>query len=861
MTDDALPVTGPGPIAPSEAPSPDTDMVVPDVSDDERIVPDPSAKAQRPALLALSALLTLGSLFGLLSASGVWDPHELKIADLGRRIAVALLGAKSLVIEGGVNQVPTTGELGRGELPFSSIAAGFRIFGLHEWAGRLPMALWGLVGVLAMGLFVARLVDRVAAAFAVMALVTMPLYFLQARTMLGDIVTMSGLAVAVTGTSLAVFDLRLKPGARILHWLVGFAGIAAAFGARGVFFGVAVPAFSVGIAWLVRRGATDRLGGIFALLCLALGVGGAGLGLRALFGPSDHPFIRLLGAAVDARHTGTLTHDAVVLQLGHALFPWSAVVPFALGRLLRAPVGVEGDAFEREASGRVVLLVTAIVAFGVSTALAPVTGVIPFGAVFALAAAVGVAFRDFERGAPGSRTLALGVAALLVLFLGDFKNFPEKGLSAFVVDDAKFPESFKDLGLTIVEIGTLASASLFALFFFEREEGQKVFDREEHRRYVRELRAAYEGNINFALLALEAALVVLAVVVLVSDHGAHVRQLEGLAPPVHLLALFGFLALPVLVFSPNAVMLLRDGVRVLMRRLKVTRASAAVCAVTAFGAAMSFGYYPLLARQISPKEVFESFQRLAKPGEDLAMMIGLGSGVGSARYYAHRDVRTFTSTQEAFSWLNEGGEKNRRWLVVRAPEIAQMNSDYRSRQAPPKNLPVLDARSSEILLVSNVLRPGETSENQFDKWLPQTRPSPQHPLDVDFNGQLHCLGWSVTTPAGDPVPSVRAGKPYVFHLYYEVTKPISGEWQTFIHVDGYQRRYNGDHDTLEGKYSFRFWHAGDFVQDTHAFELEPNFTTGTYTFFFGLFRGDQRLEVKRGQTEDNRVNGGPLMVE
>jgi hypothetical protein len=142
----------------------------------------------------------------------------------------------------------------------------------------------------------------------------------------------------------------------------------------------------------------------------------------------------------------------------------------------------------------------------------------------------------------------------------------------------------------------------------------------------------------------------------------------------------------------------------------------------------------------------------------------------------------------------------------------------------------------------------------------ESKPVPARPLDIDFNGQLHGLGWSVTTPDGQPVTSVRAGKPYVFHFYYEVMRAISGEWQTFIHVDGYQRRYNGDHDTLEGKYPFYLWHPGDFIEDSHPFELEPNFTGGTYTVFFGLFRGEQRLEVKRGAAEDNRVNAGPLEV-
>ncbi|MCE7892007.1 MAG: hypothetical protein DYH12_20285, partial [Sorangiineae bacterium PRO1] len=142
--------------------------------------------------LVAFALLLL-SLFGPIAKSGIWDPFELRVAELSRRIALTLLGASGLAIEGSTNSVPTLGELARGQLPFTSIALGFKLFGLHEWAGRLPLAIWGTLGALSTYALVARLADRVAGAFAVLALATMPLYFLHSRTMLGDIVTMSSL--------------------------------------------------------------------------------------------------------------------------------------------------------------------------------------------------------------------------------------------------------------------------------------------------------------------------------------------------------------------------------------------------------------------------------------------------------------------------------------------------------------------------------------------------------------------------------------------------------------------------------------------------------------------------------------------
>ena len=87
-----------------------------------------------------TVLVAALSLFVPLSASGIWDPPEREVAELARRIALNLLGGEGLSVPGADNEVPTRSELGRGELPFTSMAAGFRIFGLHEWAGRLPLA-------------------------------------------------------------------------------------------------------------------------------------------------------------------------------------------------------------------------------------------------------------------------------------------------------------------------------------------------------------------------------------------------------------------------------------------------------------------------------------------------------------------------------------------------------------------------------------------------------------------------------------------------------------------------------------------------------------------------------------------------
>src|SRR5260221_858365 len=279
-------------------------------ADDEAIRPDPQAAGSRLGVLLTAVCLSLASLFGTISTSGIWEPYELNVADLARRIAGTLLGAKQLVIEGATNTVPTAGELGRGELPFTSIALGLRLLGLSEWAGRLPMALWGAAGVIATYLLLSRLVDRPTGAFAAIVLSTTPLYFLQSRTILGDIVTMAALAVAFAGLAVALLDDRLRARARCASALLGVLGMVAGFGARGVLFGVAVPTLSIGAAWLLSRESrsADRLGAIFGSLFLVLAAIATFFGVRALLRAEDHEFVRLLGCTVDRRR-GTQTHD------------------------------------------------------------------------------------------------------------------------------------------------------------------------------------------------------------------------------------------------------------------------------------------------------------------------------------------------------------------------------------------------------------------------------------------------------------------------------------------------------------------------------------------------------------------------
>ena len=109
---------------------------------------------------------------------------------------------------------------------------------------------------------------------------------------------------------------------------------------------------------------------------------------------------------------------------------------------------------------------------------------------------------------------------------------------------------------------------------------------------------------------------------------------------------------------------------------------------------------------------------------------------------------------------------------------------------------------------------------------------------------------------------VRPGKKYHLKTDYKVLANVGAEWEAFIHIDGFHRRHNGDHKPMEGKYPMSLWLEGDYLLDDHEFTLEPNFSPGAYTIYFGLYSGETRLKVKSGPADaDHRIIGGTLNVQ
>jgi hypothetical protein len=290
-----------------------------------------------------------------------------------------------------------------------------------------------------------------------------------------------------------------------------------------------------------------------------------------------------------------------------------------------------------------------------------------------------------------------------------------------------------------------------------------------------------------------------------------------------------------------------------------SRAAALALFGATVGAVMCVSFYPALANQLSPKEVFESYQKVKKGNEPLALF---GVGGRTAAYYAGGQPLILRDTQSAYDWLMGAEPGSRRFMAVRSEELARLNRAFRERTQNGQNLPVLDARSSQIILVASALAEGEKNQSPLQRIVLAGPPKPQRKLDVNMEDKLQVLGFDLLDQQGKMVDHAQPGKKYHLKTYYKVLAPIQSEWQAFIHIDGFHRRHNGDHPVCDGKYPMSLWLKDDYIMDDHEFTLEPNFSPGPYTIFMGLFLGETRLKVKSGASDgDNRINGGVLKVQ
>ena len=174
------------------------------------------------------------------------------------------------------------------------------------------------------------------------------------------------------------------------------------------------------------------------------------------------------------------------------------------------------------------------------------------------------------------------------------------------------------------------------------------------------------------------------------------------------------------------------------------------------GFVLCFFYYPALANQLSPKEVFESYRQVC-PGAPLAL---LGVGGRTAAYYAGGQPQTLNDPTSAYNWLvaDKGGQ--RRCLAMKAEELPKLNQLWREK-VPPSRAPT--CRSSTRGRARSCWRRRRSGRARrtttpCSAIVLSSTPHPQRPLDVNMDDKLNVIGIDLLDERGKLVDAIAPGK-------------------------------------------------------------------------------------------------------
>lgn len=759
--------------------------------------------------LAASCLLLLS-----LSAFGLWDPWEIEIAERARSAAPSAATAPQLGVW--------------------LVARSFQLLGTHEWSGRLPIALAGLAALALLHHMVAAYTDRRTAVYASVIAATSPLFIFNAVTMLGEAPSIL-LQTAIGWCALQALFAH-SPGRR-LAWLLGLiaCGIVGVT-ACGALLCVLPPLCAAAVMALVDgplRASGERRSGLGAWAIVAASALLLVAVTRAVLADAAGYSMWLGGAPIGGQPP---SFDAVIERVFHAFAPWSALLPLALGRIMnREPASSTAAGAEQ----RLALFSVLWIAFGYaaltlfSSRYGQRAALVPLAPM-----AVGVALflRDVERNHSAQWPAGIAATLLALLLLRDYALYPISPMHALPVADITLPEGFNPKRAWALALVPFCIALLFG-FGHDPEQSE----RPAWTRPYRFLREQWQRGPGFRLWLLLLALLLLGLEIagLVSFLPAVSQRLTTLGAKV----LRYSMLLPVALLATIALLqLLTRGFGALRERrclpLFITAAGIAGYA--------AFGFMPALSQQLSPRNVYDSYNQLAQQDEPLAEY---GVKSRTAAYYAKGKPVEVDSLSGLVAHL---ATDERRWAVFPGEQLTEIDSVFRQRTR--RHLFVADDRNARAVLVTNQPLAGRTDANRLRESVLFEPPAIESPLLVNFDDRLQLLGYKLELPHGDRVGQ---GEHFDITWYFRSQRALPGNYRVFVHIDGQGARIGGDHDPVEGSYPIRLWSPGDVIVDRQRIEVSATAQSGSYTIYMGIYSGDTRLPIKDGPHDpvDRAITG------
>ncbi len=782
------------------------------------------------ALLASSAILVAG-----LSSFGIWDPWEIDVAERVRAHAAP---------EGA---------------PLRELAmrAAFDGLGVHEWTGRLPSAIAGVLTLLFVFALGARSGGTRVGAYGALVAATTPLLLFNARTMIGDALPMAaqaGLGLTLFG---AVFpgqprragsdaSARRTTLVTALYLALAAGFTVAAVASAGLLRGALPPLLAVAVLAVLdgrpaRRSGDARDAAAWVVLVAAIA---ATAGAVAAVAADRAGYSAVLGGAPSERAIGSF--EAIIETVLHGFAPWSALLLAALAHAIEPRVEVEGPGAAATLEGarhRLALFCVLWVAAGyvvsvVHDARYGEGAYLPVAALALVVATFLVSVEESQRPFPFAAIVAAILAGLL---LRDFRLYPERPLAVLAGEGLSVPDDPQRKIAFALALGGFAGACVVSLGFGP---STRPLALAAPYRFLRD--KWDEGPVaKLWLLGIAAVLVFFAVF-----GGACLAFGDRLA--------VGSLAVRVgkgLFFVPAALPLVVALAQVgayVVERLGPLRLAPLLLAGLACGAYFGHGYLSGIGEQYSSREIYGAWNELRGEHDEL-MMFGVQARSGA--YYAEGPVREARNGTEVAEYL--AGSTSRRWAAFARPQLGRIDAKFRERAN--RHLVVARASNDRTVLVTNLPIEGERDENPLATSVRTEPPANvDRRTDIRFGESVELVGYDLELPRST---YVGPGEHFVVTWYWRVRQRIAGGYQIFVHIDGPGGRINADHAPAGGAYPVSMWQPGDVVVDRQEIPVPAHVTSGEYTIYLGLWSGPNRLPVTVGEEDGaDRAIAGKLQI-
>jgi hypothetical protein len=777
-----------------------------------------------PIALAAIAVLAGAVLLRGLGDFGLWDPQERQLADrqvprragtvgeLDAMVRPAVLtslaprpapsptgavppSAPAATSDLSCLRVPPHGALARSLTPRA--AAWGRDLDDSDAGRRFPLAMLGILTVLATAGIALRTSGPRACVLTGLVMLSMPLLVLQSRQLTSEIGTPAGGALVLYGlvafgrgrrSVLGVLDGIVSVAAIAVGCVIGFAaggallGLLVPLGAFAAAGGLGAPACLTGWRWLRRRWPTppgsevgppghtspgaivDQLKALMATLAT---IAIAGVLLYQLYdlvavedlppGSTQAPLREVLGRVIvpskcwSSALGGILLptddlksiYDSTFEQIGYGTYPWGVLAPIAIGALLAG-----ADRERRRVGG--LALAWAGAAWIAGEIFQRRVGFTLYAGFPALALALGCWLdawftnaRIGEANGAHSNASALLIATFAVL------GALVLGKDMFAFADKLPPEGSVNLPSLLVGGGSVP----------------------------------YPTTARVALFAPRLWVLVLGVVVALSFALA--------------------LALP-------------------LRRIARAAFATTFGATALVAAFWAFAWQAELGEHLSSKVLFDSLHELAHYGDSIILMGDLGDAPRD--YGSDLVTETVTTRDPVIAAL---GRPNRVFAIVPQTELCQLHHDMAH-----KSYFVVDDRNIKSLLISNRVD-GTTDKNPLRDTILHEPPKSirfRPKGRVVWDNRIELLGWDMPT-------TVPRGSKFQVRTYYKVLQPISGAWHVLYHFDG-PLRFNGDHMPIDDHCTTGQWAIDDYIVDTTTVVAGGTaFQSGSYDVWTGFWTG------------------------